>query len=91
MWLSWSVIISTGGSTSDIDTVTSTDVERAFSGGRLTVSRMWHSLPDESTRASTVLGSWVKIDGLLPEQELLKAFRSQARAVDKEPIIILDD
>jgi hypothetical protein len=52
---------------------------------------MWHSLPDESTRASTVLGSWVKIDGLLPEQELLKAFRSQARVVDKESIIILDN
>ena len=76
---------------SDIDIATSTDVERAFSGGRLTVSRMRHSLSNESTRASTVLGSWVKIDGLLPEQELLKAFRNQARVVHEESIIILGD
>jgi hypothetical protein len=74
-----------------IDTATSTDVERAFSGGRLTVSRMRHSLSSESTRASTVLGSWVKVDGLLPEQELLKAFRNQARIAHQESIIIFDD
>jgi hypothetical protein len=76
---------------SDIEIATSTDVERAFSGGRLTVSRMRHSLSSESTRASTVLGSWVKVDGLIPEQELLKAFRDQGNVANKEAIIILDD
>ena len=37
---------------------TSTDVERTFSCGGLTVSKMCHSLSDESTRAATVLSSW---------------------------------
>ena len=50
---------------------TSTDAERAFSRGRLTVSRLRHSLSDASVRANTVLGSWARIDGLVPEKETI--------------------
>jgi hypothetical protein len=39
---------------------TSTDVERAFSRGGLTVSKM---LSDESTRAASVLGAWSDLAG----------------------------
>ena len=39
-------------------TATSTDVERAFSHGGLTVSKMRHSLSDESMQAASVLGAW---------------------------------
>ena len=50
---------------------TSVDAERAFSRGRLTVSRLRHSLSEQSVRASTVLGSWARIPGLVPEQEMI--------------------
>ena len=53
----------------------STDVERAFSRGRLTVSRLRHSLSDESTRAATVLSSWANISGLIPEEEIIENIR----------------
>lgn len=56
---------------------TSTDVERAFSRGRLTVSRTRHNLSDETTRASTVLSSWYKQDYLIPSQKLIKALGSK--------------
>jgi hypothetical protein len=61
---------------------TSTDVERAFSGGQLTVSRMRHSLGSKSTRAATVLGSWVKVPGLLQETQLLSIFRGACQVID---------
>ncbi|EIW62759.1 uncharacterized protein TRAVEDRAFT_97139, partial [Trametes versicolor FP-101664 SS1] len=54
---------------------TSTDTERAFSRGRLTVSRLRHSLADESVRANTVLGSWARIADLLPEADLVEVIR----------------
>ena len=38
-----------------IHLATSTDAERSFSRGRLTVSRLRHSLADEPVRANTVL------------------------------------
>ena len=44
-------------------TATSTDVERAFSHGGPTVSKMRHSLSDESTRAASVLGAWCDLPG----------------------------
>lgn len=52
-------------------TATSTDAERAFSRGRLTVSRLRHSLADASVRANTVLGSWARIPGLVSESDLI--------------------
>lgn len=55
----------------------STDVERAFSSGGLHVSRLRHSLSDQSTRAATVLGSWASIEGLIPSQELLEMIRKK--------------
>lgn len=58
---------------------TSCDVERAFSRGRLTVSRMRHSLSDESTRAATVLSSWLSVPGLVPEMEISQVFRDKAK------------
>ncbi|KAI1788246.1 hypothetical protein LXA43DRAFT_894916, partial [Ganoderma leucocontextum] len=40
---------------------TSTDAERAFSRGGLTISRLRHSLNDASVRASALLASWSTI------------------------------
>ncbi|KAI0309760.1 hypothetical protein OF83DRAFT_1036322, partial [Amylostereum chailletii] len=55
----------------------STDVERGFSRGGLTVTKKQHAVSDESVRAATVLSSWVGsgIDGLVNEMELLTLFR----------------
>lgn len=55
----------------------STDVERAFSRGGLTVSKRRHSLNDESTRAATVLSSWATVDGVIPEREILELLREK--------------
>jgi hypothetical protein len=57
---------------------TSTDVERAFSRGGLTVSKMRHSLSDESTQAATVLGSWCTFPGLIPHSELVSIFKEKS-------------
>jgi hypothetical protein len=72
----------------------STDVERGFSRGRLNVSRLRHSLSDESTRAATVLGSWAQIPGLVVDDELVanihdKEFRWQT-TVDDEDVVMVD-
>jgi len=66
-----------------IFTATSTDVERAFSRGRLTVSRMRHSLSDESTRAATVLSSWMSVPRLVPELDIIQVFRDKASRTGK--------
>lgn len=58
---------------------TSTDAERAFSRGHLTVSRLRHSLSEESVRASTVLGSWANIPGLVPEAEIVELLKQNGR------------
>ncbi|OJT08548.1 hypothetical protein TRAPUB_554 [Trametes pubescens] len=55
-----------------------TDAERAFSRSRLTVSRLRHSLADESVRANTVLGSWARIADLLPEADLVEVIRQHS-------------
>ena len=60
-----------------IYTATSTDVECAFSCGRLTVSRMWHSLSDETTHAATVLSLWTALPGLVLEVDILKVFQEK--------------
>ncbi|KAL1937047.1 hypothetical protein VTO73DRAFT_15573 [Trametes versicolor] len=51
---------------------TSTDSERGFSRGRLTVSRLRHSLGEESVRSGTVLGSWSNVPGLVPEADVVQ-------------------
>lgn len=57
----------------------STDVERAFSCGGLTVSKRRHSLNDESTRAATVLSSWAMAGGIIPEGKILEVFREKSK------------
>ena len=57
----------------------STDAERGFSRGRLTVSRLRHSLSDESVRANTVLGSWARIDRLVPEKETIEFLKKKSQ------------
>jgi hypothetical protein len=63
-----------------ISVASSTDVEHSFSQGRLNVSRLRHSLSEESTRAATVFGSWVGIEELVVTEDLIdniqrKSFR----------------
>ena len=60
-------------------TATSTDVERAFSHGGLTVSKMRHSLSDESTRAASVLGAWCSLPGVIPRNEIMDAFKDKSK------------
>jgi len=58
---------------------TSTDVERAFSQGGLTVSKMRHSLFDESTRVAAVIGSWYDFPGTIPREEIMEAFKDKSK------------
>ena len=60
-------------------TATSTDVERAFSHGGLTVSKMRHLLSDESTRAASVLGAWRSLPGAIPRNEIMDAFKDKSK------------
>ncbi|GJE85026.1 hAT transposon family protein [Phanerochaete sordida] len=62
----------------------STDVERAFSRGGLTVSKRRHSLNDESTRAATVISSWAAVPGLIPEAALVATFADKAKRSKKK-------
>ena len=69
----------------------STDVERAFSKGGLTVSKRRHALSDESVRASTVLGSWAA-HGLLPEPEILRMLEKKIKHAKKtETVSVVED
>jgi len=60
-----------------MSSASSTDIERGFSKGRLTVSHLRHSLSDESTRAATVLGSWASVSGLVPDAELIENIKKK--------------
>ncbi|KAF8574540.1 hypothetical protein K439DRAFT_1307735, partial [Ramaria rubella] len=60
-----------------VSSATSTDTECAFSGGGLTVSRMRHSLSDQSTHATSVLVSWASIKGMVPEAEIIQTFQNK--------------
>jgi hypothetical protein len=59
---------------------TSTDVERAFSWDGLTVSKMRHSLSDESTWAAAVLGSWCTFPGAVPHEEIMRVFKEKSKS-----------
>lgn len=63
---------------------TSTDVERAFSRGGLTVSKLRHSLTDESTRCSSVLELWAEIDGFIPLDKIVALFKDKSSRARKE-------
>ena len=43
------------------------------------MSKLRHNLSDESTRAATVLGGWMNIPGLVPEQEIVALFRAKSK------------
>ncbi|KAJ3511644.1 hypothetical protein NMY22_g15587 [Coprinellus aureogranulatus] len=58
---------------------TSTDVERAFSKGGLTVSKLRHLLSDALTRAQSVLGEWTKVPGLVPFEKIVKVFKDKLK------------
>ena len=60
-------------------TATSTDVERAFSCGGLTVSKMHHSLSDESTQAASVLGVWCDLPGAVLPDEVMAVFKDKSK------------
>lgn len=67
----------------------STDVERAFSRGGLTVSKRRHALSDKSVRASTVLGSWAAVPGLIPEAEVEEVLREKAKRAKKGGVVYI--
>jgi hypothetical protein len=79
----------------------SCDVERGFSRGGLTVTKLRHALSDDSTRASTVLHAWSQIPGLIPEVDIIEVFKDKCRRLkekgkqhkttkDTESIVVLD-
>ncbi|EIW63695.1 uncharacterized protein TRAVEDRAFT_41126 [Trametes versicolor FP-101664 SS1] len=55
---------------------TSTDTERTFSHGHLTVSRLQHSLGEDSVCAGTVVGSWAGIPAILREDNLVNIIKA---------------
>ncbi|KAJ3490696.1 hypothetical protein NLJ89_g11414 [Agrocybe chaxingu] len=63
---------------------TSTDVERSFSKGGLTVSRFRHALSDESTQAATLVGTWADLDGVLPRDKILQVFKDKKKRPKKK-------
>ena len=63
---------------------TSTDVERAFSRGGLTISKLRHSLSDNSARAATILGSWSKLEGVIPKEAIIDSFKNKSRRPKKK-------
>ena len=42
------------------------------------MSKLRHNLSDESTRAATVLSSWMKVPGLVPEADLIQRFANKS-------------
>ncbi|SJL16081.1 uncharacterized protein ARMOST_19597 [Armillaria ostoyae] len=58
---------------------TSTDVERLFSHGGLNMMKHRHNLSAESTIDQTVLNSWTKCPGLLPEDEITQFFNDKSK------------
>ena len=43
------------------------------------MTKLRHNLSDESTRAASVLSSWLKIEGLVPEQDIIKLFQDKSK------------
>lgn len=75
----------------------STDTERAFLRGRLTVPRLRHSFSDESVRASMLLGSWAQIPELVPERKaihrikaIVRQARQEAAAANAAEVIVVE-
>ncbi|KDQ59838.1 hypothetical protein JAAARDRAFT_126643, partial [Jaapia argillacea MUCL 33604] len=72
----------------------STDVERAFSSGGRQVSKLRHSLADETIRAVTVLGSWSD-NSLVPQSDLIdniqKKTKGKHQAQGVEVVVVDSD
>lgn len=68
---------------------TSTDVERSFSRGGLTISKLRHSLSDESARAATVLGSWSRLEGAIPKDVILQRFKDKSKHPNKRQKVVV--
>ncbi|KDQ50929.1 hypothetical protein JAAARDRAFT_141085, partial [Jaapia argillacea MUCL 33604] len=64
----------------------STNVECAFSSGGRQVSKLRHSLADETIRAVCVLGLWSD-NGLVPHDELIENIRKKSRSKGKETAV----
>jgi hypothetical protein len=47
------------------------------------VSKMRHSLSDESTRAATVLSSWHTMPDLIPRNEIVSVFKDKSKCPKK--------
>jgi len=43
------------------------------------VSKMRHSLSDESVHAASVLGSWCNIPGIVPHAEIMEVFKNKLK------------
>jgi hypothetical protein len=72
--------------------VSSTDIKRGFSRGGLTVTKLCHNLSDKSTHAATVVHSWSNIEGLIPEQDIIKLFQDKSkRQKGSSDVITVDD
>ncbi|KAF4617981.1 hypothetical protein D9613_012955 [Agrocybe pediades] len=74
----------------------STDVERSFSRGGLTISKLRHSLTDETARAACVMGSWTTLDGAIPKDRILESFKAKKQRLRKkartgDSTIVIDD
>lgn len=63
--------------------VASTDVERVFTRGTLTLSKHCHSLNDESVCTASVLSMWAAIPNISPEQKIIKMFKNKSRRTKK--------
>ena len=55
----------------------SCDVERGFSCSGLTVTKLRHTLSDDSTWASTILHAWSEIPSLIPEVDIIEVFKDK--------------
>ena len=49
----------------------------------MTVSRFRHSLADYSTRSVAVVSSWMSLDGAIPQEEIIQAFKGKCERPKK--------
>jgi hypothetical protein len=54
-------------------------MEHAFSCGGLTISKIHHSLSNESTRAATVLSLWCNFSPAIPHDDIIANFRNKSK------------
>ena len=52
--------------------------------GGLTISKLWHSLSDNSAHATTILGSWSKLEGVIPKEAIIKSFENKSKHPKKK-------